>query len=207
MSISDTFTAPPTALPRVPPRHSRRDILRAAAELFAERGYHGASMRELARRLGLIGSSLYSHVEGKQELLAEVSRHGAARLRLAAEDALEQPGRASARLWQLILGHVDALLACPAEVCTYLELADALEDPVREEVLLERGRYEETFRSVFADGVREGTFRRDLDPELSALFVLSMLNAVEKTHLRDGTLEREALAERIFGFVTSGATV
>ncbi len=58
-------------------RNSRDDVVRAAARLFAERGYHGTSMRDLGAELGLFGSSLYSHVGSKQELLVEVVATGA----------------------------------------------------------------------------------------------------------------------------------
>ena len=47
-------------------RHNRDDVVSAAGRLFAARGYHGTSMRDLGRELGLLGSSLYAHIEGKQ---------------------------------------------------------------------------------------------------------------------------------------------
>src|SRR5436190_15730250 len=47
----------------------RRDVIeRAAAELFGERGYHGASMDEIARRSGVSVPVVYDHVESKEEL-------------------------------------------------------------------------------------------------------------------------------------------
>jgi len=39
-------------------RNTRADVVQAAGRLFAERGYHGTSMRDLGRELGLQGSSL-----------------------------------------------------------------------------------------------------------------------------------------------------
>ncbi len=50
-------------------RNTRSDVVDAAGRLFAQRGYHGTSMRDLGKELGLLGSSLYSHVDSKQDLL------------------------------------------------------------------------------------------------------------------------------------------
>ena len=58
---------------------TRRDeLVAAAARLFAERGYHGTSMADLAEAMGVQKGSLYSLTESKQELLVDVTREGAA---------------------------------------------------------------------------------------------------------------------------------
>ena len=73
-------------------RNSRSDVVAAAGRLFAERGYHGTSMRDLGRELGLLGSSLYAHVESKQDLLVEVVEEGARLFQDSAEEALARVG-------------------------------------------------------------------------------------------------------------------
>src|ERR1700712_185504 len=50
----------------------RQDIREAALTLFAERGYHGTGMEQLAQLVGIRPSSLYNHLNSKQELLAEI---------------------------------------------------------------------------------------------------------------------------------------
>ena len=57
---------------------ARRDELtRAAARLFADRGYHGTSLADLAEALGIQKASLYHHIDSKEDLLWEVARTGA----------------------------------------------------------------------------------------------------------------------------------
>ncbi|MDQ7028637.1 MAG: helix-turn-helix domain-containing protein [Ardenticatenia bacterium] len=51
------------------PTRRKDEIIAVAARLFSERGYHGTSVRDIARALNLKGGSLYSHIEGKEELL------------------------------------------------------------------------------------------------------------------------------------------
>ncbi|MFB3044452.1 MAG: TetR/AcrR family transcriptional regulator, partial [Acidimicrobiia bacterium] len=68
-------------------RNTRSDVVDAAGRLFAERGYHGTSMRDLGKELGLLGSSLYSHVDSKQDLLVAVVEEGARLFEASAEQA------------------------------------------------------------------------------------------------------------------------
>src|SRR3954465_1690457 len=67
---------------------TRARILAEALDLFAQSGYGGASMRELARRAGIRESSLYNHFAGKAAILeAIVSEHGPA----SSASRLEEP--------------------------------------------------------------------------------------------------------------------
>lgn len=61
----------------LPPRSDRdgtsRRLLECALQRFAEHGYHGVSIRDIARATGLSASSVYAHVASKEQLLAELS--------------------------------------------------------------------------------------------------------------------------------------
>ncbi len=183
---------------------TREDVVRAAGRLFASRGYHGTSMRDLGRELGLLGSSLYSHVGGKQELLVEVVERGARLFQAAAEEALGVPGTAADRLRALVAGHVRVVLDHRDEARTFLNEAAALDAPTRSRIVAARDRYEEAFRGVLAAGVVDGSLRPDLDPKVDAIFVLSILNAVERWFREDGEIDRAELVARIDRFVRDG---
>ena len=68
-------------------RTRREELVDAAARLFAERGYHGTSMADLAEAMGVQKGSLYSLTESKQELLVTVTRDGAASFHAGARPA------------------------------------------------------------------------------------------------------------------------
>jgi AcrR family transcriptional regulator len=51
---------------------TREEILNEALDLFAEKGYHGSSMREIAKAVGIKGSSIYNHFSGKEEIFSEL---------------------------------------------------------------------------------------------------------------------------------------
>lgn len=180
-------------------RNTRDDVVAAAGRLFASRGYHGTSMRDLGRELGLHGSSLYSHVTSKEDLLVEVVERGAERFHSSAERADSTPDPI-ARLEALIDGHIDVVLDYPDEVKTFLDEARSLEREPREKILDARDRYEESFRDTVAAGSASGAFARDVDPKLAAIFILSILNAIERW-FHDGPLDRAALKSEVTAFV------
>ena len=182
-------------------RNSREDVVAAAGRLFAERGYHGTSMRDLGRELGLQGSSLYSHVSSKEDLLVEVIERGAERFQASAERALAGSDDPTEQLRSLVSGHVDVVLDHSDEVKTFLDEARSLEHPHRRHVVAARDAYEQTFRDVIRRGVETGAFAGDADPKVSAIFILSILNATERWFDRSGPLDRAALVDEIIAFV------
>jgi AcrR family transcriptional regulator len=183
---------------------SRDDVVTAAGRLFSSRGYHGTSMRDLARELGLIGSSLYSHIESKADLLVEVVERGADLFQESADGAMATPGDGMTRLSALVAGHVGVVLDHPDEVRTFLYEAHALDESQRARVLAARDRYEQAFRSVLEAGAGDGSLRKDLEPRLAAIFVLSILNAIERWYRPNGRLSREQLVQEVLSFGLQG---
>lgn len=181
-------------------RNSREDVVRAAGKLFAERGYHGTSMRDLGKELGLLGSSLYSHVSSKQDLLVEVVEEGARLFEASAEKALAREGSASERLEALIGGHVDVVVDNIDVARTFLNEARVLDTSHRARIVDARDHYEEAFRAVIREGKADGSFDEDVDPKTASIFILSILNAIERWYHPDGQLDRDALVAELSRF-------
>lgn len=89
------------------PSGSRGEILAAALQLFAERGYGGTSVRDIAAVVGLNPATMYAHYPSKEHVLAEIVRIGHeehhSRLRAA---VLGSGGDAAAQLAALVRAHV-----------------------------------------------------------------------------------------------------
>ncbi|MEX2654031.1 MAG: TetR/AcrR family transcriptional regulator [Acidimicrobiia bacterium] len=185
-------------------RNSRADVVQAAGRLFAERGYHGTSMRDLGRELGLQGSSLYSHIRSKEDLLVDVVQRAAEFFEASAAKAMAAEGTHRHRLRTLIAGHVDVLLDHVDEARTFLNEARALDGPNRARVVAARDGYEARFRQVLTDGVADGEFRADIDPAVTGILLLSVLNSVDRWYRPDGRLDRTALVDEILGFALDG---
>ena len=89
----------------------RTELTRAAARLFAEKGYHGTSIGDLAQALGVQKGSVYSHIESKADLLWEVAREGAEAFQ-AALDAVPEEGPIVERIRAALRAHLtEPLLA------------------------------------------------------------------------------------------------
>lgn len=183
-------------------RNTRADVVATAGRMFADKGYHGTSMRDLGRELGLLGSSLYSHIDSKEDLLVEVVDEGARLFLDSADRAMAVDGTAAERLRALIAGHVDVVLDHQDVVRTYLNEARMLDEGHRSRVVASRDAYEMMFRSVIGEGVDFGEFRADVDPKIAAIFILSILNALERWYRPEGDLDRN----RIVAVISTSAT-
>jgi AcrR family transcriptional regulator len=153
----------------------RDDLTRAAARLFAERGFHGTSMGDLAEALGVQKGSLYSLTGSKQQLLFDTMLAGA-RAFHAALDAVPEDAPAIERVRLALRGHLHVVSEQLDVATVFTREWRYLEDAYREEIVLERRRYEERFRSLFREGVESGELRSDLDAGTAALLVLSAAN-------------------------------
>jgi AcrR family transcriptional regulator len=131
---------------------------------------------------------------------------GARLFQESARSALTVPGSALDRLRALVTGHVDVVLSHQDVVRTYLNEARMLDDDHRARVIAARDSYEQAFREVIVHGIGDGSFRADVDPKLSSIFILSVLNALERWYRPDGELDRDALAGRMARFVEAGLT-
>src|SRR6201985_1474960 len=93
------------------PGYDLESVLRAAVEVFNERGYDGASMEDLSKRLGIAKSGIYHHVSGKEELLRLARGRALDGLWEAAERARALDAPAIDRLEALVRDAVAVLVA------------------------------------------------------------------------------------------------
>src|SRR5574337_731339 len=171
----------------------RAELTRAAARLFAEKGYHGTSVGDLAEALGVQKGSLYAHIETKEDLLWEVAREGAEAFH-AALDGVPEDGPAVERIRAALRAHL-RVVAEQLDVATvFVREWRYLEGERREAFLAERRRYEERFRALFREGREHGELRTDLDDGTAALLALSAANWAF-TWLRPGS-DTDELADR-----------
>ena len=179
----------------------RAELVAVAARLFAERGYHGTSMADLAEAMGVQKGSLYSLTASKQELLVVVTRDGASSFHGALDRVPEDAGPLE-RIREALRGHL-AVVAAQADAATvFTREWRFLEEPERTAFRAERRRYEERWRELLRDAADRGALRSDLDVEAAVLLVLSAANWAY-TWLRPGA-DTDALADRFFGILLDG---
>ena len=179
----------------------RGELTRAAARLFAEKGYHGTSVGDLAEALGLQKGSLYTHIDSKADLLWEVAREGAEAFH-AALDGIPEDGPVLDRIQAAMRAHL-RVVAEQLDIATvFIREWRYLEGERREVFLAERRRYEERVRALFREGRELGRLRADLDDASAALLALSAANWAY-TWLRPGS-NTDELADRFTALLLDG---
>jgi hypothetical protein len=79
-----------------------------------------------------------------------------------------------------------------------------LDEEHRARVIAARDSYEKAFREAIAEGVAGGEFRKDVDPKITSIFILSILNAVERWYRPSGPLDRQGLVDGVVSMTLSG---
>ncbi|NND04268.1 MAG: TetR/AcrR family transcriptional regulator [Acidimicrobiia bacterium] len=182
---------------------SREDVVRAAGRLFALRGFHGTSMRDLGDELGLLGSSLYSHVDSKEQLLVEVIQRGADLFQALADEVSASGAEPKRKVADLVRGHVTIITSHQDMSATFLNEARFLPERERRAIVTMRDRYESTVRSLITEAIASGSFRQQ-DPSLATIMVLSVLNALTRWYRVDGRQSADEIADSIVEFVIEG---
>ena len=188
-------------------------VREAACVLFAERGYHGTSMRDIAEALGVRAPSLYNHVTSKQDILFAIMDTAMDRAIDALEAALagvddvrDQLRVAAESLVLDFLRFPDEVTICNAEV-------RSLEPDNRRAVVAKRDRYAARVRGIIEQGCRSGRFDTT-SPQLASFAVLELGNGAKSWfkpggHYTDTDVAHEygGFALRVVGLVDQPAAV
>jgi AcrR family transcriptional regulator len=178
----------------------RNELTRQAARLFAEKGYHGTSIGDLAEAMGVQKGSLYAHIASKQDLLYETMAEGA-RAFHAGLDSIDEHLPATEKIRLALRSHL-RVVAEQLDVATvFVQEWRYLEGERRDEIVAERRRYEDRIRSYFREGRELGELRTDVDAT-AALLVLSAANWAY-TWLRAGRAT-DALADSFYDLLVNG---
>ena len=129
-------------------------ILRAAATIFAEKGYHQASIRDIARATGVSLSGLYYYFKSKEELLFLIQDHAFGTLVANLEQLLEGVSDPHRRIRLLIENHLRYFVNNMAEMKVLSHEADALTGELRVEVDQKKRQLSDTAMTIL----------RELDP-------------------------------------------
>ena len=179
----------------------RNELTRQAARLFAEHGYHGTSMEDLAAAMGVQKATLYSHITSKEDLLYAAMREGADAFH-AGLDAIPDDLPATEKIRLALRSHLQ-VVADQLDVATvFVQEWRYLEGERRDEIVAERRRYEERIRALFREGRDLGELRSDLDDATAALLALSAANWAY-TWLQPGR-DTDELADRFYDQLLDG---
>jgi AcrR family transcriptional regulator len=181
--------------PKRLPKRRTAEITAAAAQVFARRGYHGATTQDIADVLGIRQASLYYYFASKEAALVAVCLDGVEAYVASAAAIQRGPGSAFDKLVALVRHHIEPWRKRAAFTRVFLQERHKLPDASRHRVGRYARRYERIFQSVLEAGVATGEFRKDLDCRLTTLAAIGMCNAAAAWY----GIEPGATIERIAG--------
>jgi AcrR family transcriptional regulator len=158
---------------------AQQRILDAASAVFAEEGFAGARVDEIAHRAGVNKAMLYYHVGNKQDLYTAVLTRNFDRMDEALVDAVKMGGSAPDRLRAIIAGVAQALKAIPDHPRIVLREFASGGTNLQPEVLERMVKILGMVRHLLADGVRSEEFRATdpVMPHLTLIGASLILNA------------------------------
>lgn len=159
-------------------RRRAPQIIEAAARVFAERGFHGATTQDIADVLGIKQASLYYYFSSKEAALELVCLRGVEGFFEAAKAIAARPEGARKRLALLINSHLSPLVDRADFVKVFLNERQHLPTESRRRIGRWSRGLERIFEEVIKEGIANGEFRAALDPRTATLAILGMCNAV-----------------------------
>lgn len=182
----------------------RERIVRATGRLFSAKGYHGTSMADIGKAVGLEKGSLYTHITTKHEVLQELVERGAASFMAAIAPVVATPASAPERLRLAMRAHLRVVAEHPDLATVFLQEWRRLEVQPRAHIGALRDQYERLWRGIVEDGVRDGSLRANADPRVVALLLLSAGNWAYQWFDPRGTLTSDEAADRFTDLVLAG---
>lgn len=182
----------------------REELLSIAAAVFAEKGFEGSTIREIADRAGILSGSLYHHFESKEEMAAEVTRRYWDDLEEANRRAVASSDDPAEQLRALVHASVNTSLRRQDEVRIlhqdwhYIQAFGNLDSQFRS--------VQQTWHEVIDAGVHAGQFRRDLNPGMVYLTIMGALAWFPRWFRPEGPLEPESIAQMQADLFLEGLT-
>ena len=184
----------------------RHTAIRAAATVFAEKGFHGACTKDIAERMGIKQGSLYYYFKSKEEALGEVCLYGIQDYveHMATIADSEQPFEA--KLIATVTSHLSS----------YRERNEALKVYNDERLYLPKARrsrlkelgsdYRQRLEGIFEKGKESGAVRQSVDCHFAAQAVIGMCNAWGDLIVRDSDLELFDVIQKCTDLLINGFT-
>lgn len=182
---------------------TRDDILEAAAQVFRQKGFHGASMQDIAQAVSLQKASLYHHVSSKQEILLALLDRALELLleRISAISVQEMP--ADKKLREMVRAYLQILTENTDLSAVLLFEHRSLERKQHARHVPSRDKFESLWRDVLQEGVATKLFKCE-DPALSTRAILGVMNWTLTWYRPNGTLGIDEIADRYSNLLLHG---
>ncbi|MFI5661503.1 TetR/AcrR family transcriptional regulator [Streptomyces sp. NPDC051684] len=186
----------------------RGELLRTAAEVFAEQGYNATTVRKIADHAGMLAGSLYYHFDSKESMLEEILRTFLDELWSGYDTVLDDALGPRETLEALVTESFREIDRHRAAVAIYQRESQQLVAQERFGFLAEsQRRFEKTWLTTLERGVDEQVFRADLDIRLTYRFVRDTVWVAASWYRPGGRHSPEEIARQYLSMVLDGIAV
>lgn len=186
------------------PKRRATEIINVAADIFAERGYHGASTQDIAAQIGIRQASLYYYIPSKEVALEQICMIGIGDMVEGAEAVAALELSPTEKIRQIICRHLAAVYERRSFMRVFLRERQNLPDASRKQVGRLSRQYEQVVQQIIETGIKADEFRTDIDPRLTTLAILSVCNAASSWHDKEFTGDMARVTHGLTGLVVSG---
>lgn len=180
----------------------REAVLRAAAQLFNEKGYHATSLDEVAERLHVTKPTLYYYVRNKEAILFECVRTGLEMMREAIEAAGASGGSAMDKLVSAMRAYA-RVVTMEFGMCIIRVGEEPLPPESRRELRRLKGVIDHEFRRLIQQGMAEGSIA-PCDPKIAAFALAGALSWIARWYQPRGALDPDEIAAQCIRLIVDG---
>ena len=185
-------------------QQQRLQAIRAAASVFADKGFHGSSTRDIAEHMGIKQGSLYYYFKSKEEALGEVCLFGIEdyvghmKVIAASDQSFE------AKLMATITSHLSSYRERNEALKVYNDERLYLPEEKRRNLKSLGSGYRQALEEIFEEGVQSGALRASIDCHFAAQAVIGICNAWGDIIVRDPELELFDIIQKCTDLLMNG---
>jgi len=181
----------------------RSDILKAAAQIFRQKGYHAASMQDIADAVQLQKASLYHHIDSKQDILLAILDMALDLLIDDLQQVVASDYSPEEKIKRAMSGYIERLTEDGDLAAVLLLEYRSLEPELRAQHIQRRDRYENLWRGLIRDGVSAKVFR-PVDEDIATFALLGVQNWTITWFREDGRMTAHQLADLFCNLFLNG---
>ena len=182
---------------------TRADILDAAAQVFRQKGFHGASMADIAGAVNLKKASLYHHVSSKQEILLALLDHALEMLTERIAPIANRSASADQKLREMIRVYLESLAQNSDLSSVLLFEHRSLDKKAHVRHVPHRDKFEGLWRDVLNEGVQSKLFDCP-DTSLAVRALMGVMNWTLTWYRADGGKSIEQIADEYATLLFNG---
>ncbi len=181
----------------------RLRIIRKAAELFRERGYHGVTVDDIAKAVGVSKLGVYYYLDSKEEILYEIHRMAHNAVLSAWRDAVDSEGSPGERLQRALRAYVEIICSEMSFTTSLLLHLYDLPSPQRRGIVKMRDEVERHARDLIQGGVESGEFH-PCDPALMTFAIFGAINFMPYWYSPKGRLSKDQIVDAFVDYLMRG---